>query len=70
MQITSSLLMPSPCHRYTQYSVSASFIEIYNETVIDLLSHNVRNLTLREDALHDRIFVEGANEVPPLTFGF
>lgn len=35
-----------------------SFIEIYNESVIDLLSVHPRLLTVREDALHDRVFVE------------
>ena len=36
--------------------------EIYNETVIDLLTPNARLVNLREDSLKDRIFVEGAFE--------
>jgi hypothetical protein len=48
--------------RGCQCDIKVSFIEIYNETVIDLLTPNARLVTLREDSLKDRIFVEGAFE--------
>ncbi|EKX37393.1 hypothetical protein GUITHDRAFT_116509 [Guillardia theta CCMP2712] len=40
--------------------ITVSFIEIYNEAVIDLLSTEARLLTVREDAIRDRTYVEGA----------
>ena len=48
--------------RGCQCDIKVSFIEIYNETVIDLLTPNARLVNLREDSLKDRIFVEGAFE--------
>lgn len=48
--------------RGNSVTIKVSFIEIYNETIIDLLVPTPRLLMLREDALHDRIFVEGALE--------
>jgi len=48
--------------RKCEVIIKVSFIEIYNETVMDLLSHNPRLMNLREDALNDRVFVEGVLE--------
>jgi hypothetical protein len=48
--------------RNCEVIIKVSFIEIYNETVMDLLSHNPRLMNLREDALNDRVFVEGVLE--------
>lgn len=46
-----------------KYSVTASFLEIYNERIFDLLEPNSQSLTLREDA-KEGVYVENLHEVP------
>lgn len=45
-----------------KYSVRASFLEIYNERIYDLLEPNSQSLTLREDAKNG-VFVDNLTEV-------
>jgi hypothetical protein len=45
-------------HRSTEYLVKVSFLEIYNETVMDLIDPSGPSLSVRED-LKKGIYVEG-----------
>lgn len=48
-------------HANKQTVVKASFLEIYNEQIIDLLDNSKKNLSLRED-LRKGVYVEGLSE--------
>ena len=48
-----------------RYSCRCSFLEIYNETITDLLNPSASNLGIREDQ-RGLVFVEGLSEAPVL----
>lgn len=57
LQTTSTLLLP-PCSKYL---VRASYLQIYNEVISDMLKPERTNLIIREDRRRG-VFVEGLSE--------
>ena len=52
----------SPNSGYQSASINCSYLEIYNEQIIDLMAKEPRNLAIRED-LRRGVFVEGLTEL-------
>jgi len=44
------------------FKVNVSYLEIYNETIYDLLDSSQANLKIREDKNNKRVYVEGITE--------
>ncbi|EGG19232.1 putative kinesin-14 [Cavenderia fasciculata] len=49
-------------HHIDSYKCTLSFLELYNENIIDLLDHTQTNLSIRED-IKIGVYVEGLKEV-------
>ena len=43
--------------------VVASYVEIYNESVNDLLDTSKKNLEIREDKINNQIFIDGLTKI-------
>ena len=48
-------------HNNVEFLVKSSYLEIYNEQILDLLDPNSMNLSLRED-IKKGVYVEGLTE--------